>query len=69
MEISLSTSFHASAAHRHDDVEESFNPQFVSEPLKYLDCEQLIMQFSDDLSPVALTGDEGFLYIIMPMRG
>ena len=47
----------------------SFNPQFVSEPLKYLDCEQLIMQFSDDLSPVALTGDEGFLYIIMPMRG
>ena len=47
----------------------SFNPQFVSEPLKYLDCEQLVMQFSDDLSPVALTGDEGFLYIIMPMRG
>jgi DNA polymerase-3 subunit beta len=52
-----------------EPFEISFNPQFVSEPLKYLDCEQLIMQFSDDLSPVALTGDEGFLYIIMPMRG
>ena len=52
-----------------EPFEISFNPQFVSEPLKYLDCEQLIMQVSDDLSPVALTGDEGFLYIIMPMRG
>ena len=52
-----------------EPFEISFNPQFVSEPLKYLDCEQLMMQFSDDLSPVALTGDEGFLYIIMPMRG
>lgn len=52
-----------------EKFEISFNPQFVSEPLRYLDCEQLVMQFSDDLSPVCLTGDEGFLYIIMPMRG
>ncbi len=47
----------------------AFNPQFVNEPLKLLDCDKIIMKFSDDLSPVEIAGDEGFLYIIMPMRG
>jgi DNA polymerase-3 subunit beta len=51
-----------------ENVEISFNPVFFSDPLKYLDCDQLIIQFNDELSPVQLSGDEGFLYILMPMR-
>lgn len=47
----------------------SFNPQYFIEPLKYLECDQLIMKYNDGFSPVALTGDEGFIYIIMPLRG
>jgi DNA polymerase III sliding clamp (beta) subunit (PCNA family) len=26
------------------------------------------MKFNDNVSPVAICGDEGFLYILMPMR-
>jgi DNA polymerase-3 subunit beta len=46
----------------------SFNPEYFLEPLKYLECDQLIMKFNDNSTPVALCGDEGFLYILMPMR-
>ena len=46
----------------------AFNPLFFTEPLKHLECDQLIMQFNDEFSPVALSGDEGFLYVVMPMR-
>jgi len=47
----------------------NFNPQFYSEPLKLLDCDKFVMNFTDDLSPVELSGDDGFIYILMPMRG
>ena len=46
----------------------AFNPEYFLEPLKYLECDQLIMKFNDNSTPVALCGDEGFLYILMPMR-
>lgn len=46
----------------------SFNPGFLAEPLKYLESDQLIIQFNDEYSPISLSGDEGFLYVIMPMR-
>lgn len=46
----------------------AFNPVFFSDPLRHLDCDQLIMQFNDEYSPVSLSGDEGFLYVVMPMR-
>ena len=26
------------------------------------------MQFKDDYSPVVISGDEGFLYVLMPVR-
>ena len=47
----------------------SFNPGFFSEPLRSLECDQVVMQFNDESSPVSLCGDEGFLYVVMPMRG
>ena len=51
-----------------DKFELSFNPEFFRDPLRELDCDQLIMQFNDGYSPVALAGDEGFIYVVMPMR-
>jgi DNA polymerase III subunit beta len=46
----------------------AFNPGFLIDPLKFLDCEQVVIKFNDEYSPVSIEGDEGFLYIIMPMR-
>jgi DNA polymerase-3 subunit beta len=51
-----------------EEINIAFNPVYFSDPLKFLDCDQLIIQFNDELSPVQLSGDEGFLYILMPMR-
>ncbi len=52
-----------------DPVQISFNPGFLMEPLKHMEADQVIMQFNDEFSPVLISGDEGFLCIIMPMRG
>lgn len=46
----------------------SFNPGFLLEPLKTLECDQLLIKFNDGFNPVAICGDDGFLYILMPMR-
>jgi len=46
----------------------AFNPEFLSEPIKQLECDQLVLNVNDEFSPLSLTGDDGFLYIIMPMR-
>jgi DNA polymerase-3 subunit beta len=51
-----------------EPMEITFNPKFLIGPLKNLDCDNLIIQINDAGSPVAISGDEGFLYIIMPMR-
>jgi DNA polymerase-3 subunit beta len=49
-------------------VDIAFNPAFLADPLRHLECDQLILQFNDQYSPVSIGGDEGFLYVIMPMR-
>lgn len=46
----------------------TFNPDFLLEPLKTLECDQLLIKFNDGFTPVAICGDDGFLYILMPMR-
>jgi len=52
-----------------EPIDIAFNPLFFADPLRHLECDQLLMQFNDEYSPVSLSGDEGFLYIVMPMRG
>lgn len=52
-----------------EPVEIAFNPAFLSDPLRHLEADQVIMKFNDQFSPMSLSGDEGFLYVIMPMRG
>ena len=46
----------------------SFNPDYLKDPLKVLDCDELTLRFNDEYKPVVMLGDEGFLYVIMPMR-
>lgn len=45
------------------------NTDFLQAPIKELDCDSIHVYFSNDLDPVKLTDDEGFLYILMPLRG
>lgn len=51
-----------------EPVTMSFNPDFLMDPLNNLEADQVVLQFNDEYSPMAISGDEGFLYIIMPMR-
>jgi len=46
----------------------SFNPVFLLEPFKHLDADSITMQLNDGNNPIALSNDDGFLYVIMPMR-
>ncbi|MDR0932191.1 MAG: DNA polymerase III subunit beta [Victivallales bacterium] len=48
--------------------EVSFNPVFLADPLRNCESESIRMKFNDPLNPVAIEGDEGFLYVIMPIR-
>lgn len=46
----------------------SFNPGYLKDPLRSLDCDEITIRFNDEFKPVVVLGDEGFLYVIMPMR-
>jgi DNA polymerase-3 subunit beta len=59
---SMQVSYHGEA------LNISFNPDYLKDPLKALDCDDLTIRFSDEYKPVVVLGDEGFLYVIMPMR-
>ena len=45
-----------------------FNPDFLIEPLKFLECDQLVIKLNDVFNPVAIEGDEGFIYVLMPIK-
>jgi DNA polymerase-3 subunit beta len=44
------------------------NPLFLSDPLKVMSVDNFSFQMNDGFSPVSIIGDEGFLYIMMPVR-
>ena len=46
----------------------SFNPTYLIEPLFRLDCETVTLKMNDGHTPVAMTTEDGFLYVIMPLR-
>lgn len=50
------------------DIPVSFNPVFLKDPLKALTSDKVNLQMNDGYSPVAISGGEGFLYVIMPIR-
>ena len=52
----------------YDEVSVSFNPQFLADPFKRLDVETVTLTMNDATSPIAIKSNDGFLYVIMPMR-
>ncbi len=52
------------------DLVISFNVRFISDTLKNLDDEKLVMLFNSPFSPGTVVPDEGdsFLYLVLPVR-
>ena len=51
-----------------EDVNIAFNPDYLRDPLRNLECDEITVRFNDEFKPVVILGDEGFLCVIMPMR-
>ena len=51
-----------------EPFEVSFNPVYLVEPLRVACCENIKIKVNDPLNPVGMDADEGFLYVIMPIR-
>ena len=45
-----------------------FNPQFLCDPLKVLDCDEVFFEFKDGMSPGVIRGNDSFLCVVMPLR-
>lgn len=50
------------------EIKVAFNPEFLMEPLKTLDADEISIEITDDLSPGVIKCDLPFLYVIMPVR-
>jgi DNA polymerase-3 subunit beta len=50
------------------EVTIAFNPQYMMDPLRNLDADEVFMELTDELSPGVLKVNEPFLYVLMPMR-
>lgn len=50
------------------DVEIGFNPVFVRDVLSSMEEEEVILEFTDSLSPGVVRGEGAFIHVIMPMR-
>ena len=46
----------------------AFNPQYLMDPLRNLDADEVFMELTDELSPGVVKVNEPFLYVLMPMR-
>jgi DNA polymerase-3 subunit beta len=50
------------------DLAIAFNPQFMMDPLRNLDADEIFLELTDELSPGVIKIQGHFLYVIMPMR-
>lgn len=50
------------------DVTVAFNPQFILDPLKALQRDEVIFEFKDELSPGVIRTPDSFLCVVMPLR-
>lgn len=46
----------------------AFNPNFLIEPLRHLDTENVFFEINDEFTPAMLKINGNFLYVVMPMR-
>jgi DNA polymerase-3 subunit beta len=54
--------------HKGKDFSIAFNPEFLMDPLKNIDADEIFFDFIDELSPGVIKYNRPFLYVIMPMR-
>ena len=50
------------------EINIAFNPQYIMDPLRNLDADEVFIELTDELSPGVLKVNEPFLYVLMPMR-
>ena len=51
-----------------DPISVSFNPGFLSDPLKVVGIPSVTMKMNDPFNQVVIEGSNGFVYVIMPIR-
>jgi DNA polymerase-3 subunit beta len=57
-----------SIAYKGKELSIAFNPQYLMDPLRNLDADEVFLELTDELSPGVLKVSAPFLYVIMPMR-
>jgi DNA polymerase-3 subunit beta len=57
-----------SIAYKGKEVVIAFNPQYLMDPLRHLDADEVFIELTDEISPGVIKIKEPFLYVIMPMR-
>jgi DNA polymerase-3 subunit beta len=50
------------------DIAIAFNPQYMMDPLRNLDADEVFLELTDELSPGVIKVNAPFLYVLMPMR-
>lgn len=50
------------------EISVAFNPEYMMDPLRNLDNDEVFLELTDELSPGVLKVNAPFLYVIMPMR-
>jgi DNA polymerase-3 subunit beta len=55
-------------AYKGKDFTIAFNPNFIMDPLRNLETDEVYLDFIDELSPGVIKYKKPFLYVIMPMR-
>jgi DNA polymerase III subunit beta len=50
------------------DISIGFNPDFLTDPLRNLDNDEIFFELTDELSPGVLKINAPFVYVIMPLR-
>jgi DNA polymerase-3 subunit beta len=50
------------------EITVAFNPEFMMDPLRNLNNDEISIELTDDLSPGVIKCDIPFLYVLMPMR-
>ena len=46
----------------------TFNPNYLMDPLKYLNSDDIAIEFTDELSPAVVKSNIPFIYVLMPLR-
>lgn len=50
------------------EVTISINPTYLRDPIQRMDSDTISVKMNDGYSPIAISNDDGFLYVVMPMR-